>query len=359
MTGILFFTKGDKTIGSSRQRVWFVAEKLKTEYGYVYSVMHGIAYPFWRISRARWRMVRDTYRNLASPAYTVLFVHKALFPWDITFLILAAHFFLRKKLIFDLDDAEWEHSRVKSILFARAADMVFCGSHGIQDWAKTYNRHTLFIPTVIDSAVYASYAVQHEDQEQTTIGWVGVGRAHFLDGHFSIIKPVLDALHANGGIFRFVIIGSQNYRPLKDYFLNTPYPVVFVDSLNWDDPSVVPRSIQEHHIDIGIMPIYDTPFNRFKCAFKAIEFMGCGVPVVASRVGEASVVIEDKKNGFLVESKEEWEEALLSLMRSLDRRRTYGIDAKQRIKKCYSYALIVPLIEEALRSVISQENDKI
>ena len=44
---ILFFTKGDKCVGSSRQRIWFIAERLNKEYGIDYEVIHSIKYSSW------------------------------------------------------------------------------------------------------------------------------------------------------------------------------------------------------------------------------------------------------------------------------------------------------------------------
>src|SRR5688572_31719302 len=44
-----------------------------------------------------------------------------------------------------------------------------------------------------------------------------------------------------------------------------------------------------------------------KSGLKALQYMGVGVPVVASRIGAACEFVRDGENGFLVQSTEEWE----------------------------------------------------
>ena len=37
--------------------------------------------------------------------------------------------------------------------------------------------------------------------------------------------------------------------------------------------------------DVGIMPLPDEPFERGKCGYKLIQYMACGLPVIASPIG--------------------------------------------------------------------------
>lgn len=340
---ILFFTKGDKSVGSSRQRVWLLAEKLKEAYGHDYEILHSIHYPFWDFSSRRFQIFDDIRRKLAAGSWELIFVHKSLFPWDVVVLILFAKWFGGKRLIYDLDDAERLHSPVKSWFFARMADHVFCGSHVILDWAQKINKNAILVPTVVDADLYAKHVVHHRVRERYTIGWVGAGMRHYKDGHFAIIKPALDRL-APAIKFRFVIIGAQNYELLKDYFKDASFETVFVDELDWADPEAVPRAVEEYQFDVGVMPQNNLPFNRAKCGFKIIEYMACGVLAVASPVGENNIVIQNGRNGYLAATTAEWREALYKLLMNTDLRKELGKQALATVKARYSYQSVLSII---------------
>jgi len=347
---ILFFTKGDRKVGSSRLRVWLIAEELQAKYGLHYEVFHSVHYSVFSFTVARFRIFSEIFSKIRDTQYKILFVHKSLYPWDVVLLILAGRFLLRKRLVYDLDDAEWEHSFLKTWLLTKSAHAVFCGSHPILEWVEKHTPHAFFIPTVVDAVLYKSFSVQHKKRQQVTIGWVGVGRGYFQDGHFGILKPALDELWRKGLSFRFVVLGAQNHQPLKDYFNEEAYETIFVDELDWAGRASVPRAIHEYQFDIGVMPILDTPFDRAKCAFKAIEYMACGVPSVASRVGEATYLIQEGKNGFLAGNTDEWMHALQRLIEDADLRGAMGKQAQETITLHYSYEHTISQIYEILNT---------
>ena len=66
--------------------------------------------------------------------------------------------------------------------------------------------------------------------------------------------------------------------------------------------------------DVGVYPLADDEWSKGKCGFKAIEFMACGVPVVAAAVGVNREIIQDGVNGFLASTEDEWVEKLARLL---------------------------------------------
>jgi len=73
--------------------------------------------------------------------------------------------------------------------------------------------------------------------------------------------------------------------------------------------------------------------------------MATGLPTVSSPVGEILYIIEDGKNGFLANNKEEWENKLEKLIRDVKLRKKMGSKARKTIVDNYSIKVNNPLIE--------------
>ncbi len=342
---ILFLTKGDKNVASSRQRVWALAERL----GYPYEVIWGLKYPFWSLSKKRLGQIRGVLRAIKN--HDVLFVHKSLFPIDIIILILLAKKIFKKKIIFDLDDAEWEHSPAKSKMLARWADVIFAGSHLIYSWGKRYNAAIELVPTCFDHTIYKKYSIVPDDREVCTLAWVGLGTSHFRFGNLDILQPIFDMLKKRAFRFRFLLIGSQNNKNLKQFFTSENYESIFIDNLEWSKEGVVAKALNTYKVDIGLAPSKDSPFERGKCAGKILEYMAYGIPVVASAMGENNIVVKDSINGFLADSVDSWVEKILSLAKDVDLRRRLGREGQALVADFYSYHAIVPKVREILESL--------
>ena len=75
--------------------------------------------------------------------------------------------------------------------------------------------------------------------------------------------------------------------------------------------------------DVGIMPLADNEHSRGKCAYKALQYMTCGVPVVASDVGINREWIEKPGAGLAV-TEDGWTEALIAVLSDDEMRARMG-----------------------------------
>ena len=108
--------------------------------------------------------------------------------------------------------------------------------------------------------------------------------------------------------------------------------------------------------DVGVYPLADDEWARGKCGFKAIQFMACGVPVVASAVGVNREIIHDGVNGFLASNDDEWVEKVGRLLDDPSLRRRLGTAGRQTIEVRYSLRVNAPKIVATLRRAMGRSS---
>lgn len=312
-------------VASSNERVWIVADLLKKYHGYEYEIIPAAQCTVKKILATLW-----------SAYYNALVVHKSLFRWQTIALFVFARFILRKSFFYDLDDAQWLHSPRKSAVLAWMASGIFAGSQEIIAWAKRYNNNVVWIPTAVFHEEAARCVVRHRQKDIFTIGWIGGGPAHFRRGNLALVRPALEELGKRGYRFCFLMIGTHGLKELEDYFISPFFELKTIPLVPYDD---IFHYISE--FDIGIMPLVDEPFERGKCAAKAIQYMACGVPPVVSPVGENMVVVEQGKTGFLASTTEEWVNAFETLLNDVALRNAMGQAGMQKVARFYSFDVVV------------------
>jgi len=84
------------------------------------------------------------------------------------------------------------------------------------------------------------------------------------------------------------------------------------------------------------MPLADDEWAKGKCGLKVLQYMACGVPVVASPVGVNKEIIRDGENGFLAATDNEWLGKLSLLARDEELRRKLGQKGRETVENHFS-----------------------
>lgn len=70
---------------------------------------------------------------------------------------------------------------------------------------------------------------------------------------------------------------------------------------------------------IGLMPLIDSSYVQGKGGFKLIQYLSCGMPVIASNVGFNKEIVLNDYNGYLITNEKELIEPLVSITKDCDK----------------------------------------
>lgn len=265
--------------------------------------------------------------------YNIVLINREAFPVFGIFFEYIICKVLKKKLIFDFDDAIWisnvsegnkkygflkSFSKFEKIM--KMADVIIAGNKYLADYALQRNANTHIIPSCIDLDLYT---LKEKSKKNTVcIGWCG---SESTLQYLLSIKDVLINLQVKyGKSIYFKIIGSKD---------NVKIEGLNVLSTKWTKDTEVE---QLRELDIGIMPLPNDEWAKGKCSMKGIQYMGLGISTIMSAVGMNLEVITHEENGFLANSKKEWFEYLSILIEDKVLRDKFGIAGRKVIEENYS-----------------------
>jgi glycosyltransferase involved in cell wall biosynthesis len=101
------------------------------------------------------------------------------------------------------------------------------------------------------------------------------------------------------------------------------------------------------------MPLSDDAYARYKCGFKLLQYMGVGVPSVASPIGVNVDIIQDGVNGYLANTSSEWFDRINRLVEDSALRARLGTQGRYTVETKYSLANTLPVLIQTLRSLVN------
>lgn len=262
-------------------------------------------------------------------------VEKELLPW-VPWWFERWLWSWRVPCVVDYDDAIYATYAGRPFLKGKiasvmaAANAVVCGSEELVREASRHNNRVIHIPTTVD---VKTYRVIRRDGGGGRLGWVGTP---VTDRYLDLVLPALDAVNMRQTI-EVVLVGASQRPALRD----RPY----IRIVPWSE--AVEKDLGAL-FDIGIMPLYDDPFSRGKCAFKIIQYGACGLPTIASPVGANREVIIAGETGLLARDIEEWMRAVERLLNDPALQERMGRAARERVEKHYDIHIAIERWQELL-----------
>jgi len=352
MTRVLFLTKYGRKAASTRLRMLQYFPMLEDEgITSILSPLFDDSYLAHKFShgtvsarKALPALLRRTGSMVRAGQADVIVLQYELFPYLPGFLELLLRA-TKIPYVYDFDDAVFHaydlhrSSLVRLLLrnkirnAIKGARAVLAGSPYLVEYARTINPHVEWAPTCVDISRFPVKRWDDPAEKPFTIGWIGApSSVQFAAEAIPAIRELAKRIPV-----RLVYVGSGAVR----------YDGCVPEIREWSEATEVSEMLQ---FDVGIMPLPDEPWTRGKCAFKLIQYMACGLPVIASPVGMNRDVVTAGENGFLASSTAEWLQAFDALAARVDLRRAMGTNGRRRVERDFTTQVGGATLLRAIRS---------
>jgi glycosyltransferase involved in cell wall biosynthesis len=233
------------------------------------------------------------------------------------------------KVLYDFDDAVWtdafsERHYLKKIF--DIADFVTCDNEFLGDFVlQNYNKKCHLLPPYYDQIGY--YKKDKSSRETIKIGWLGSESTfHYMTS----IEESMNNILKNNSNVTLCLAGVSEKRVMKLFKKHTSQ-IEVITRYNAEQMFTFLNDL-----DVGIFPCYNDDDSKGRGFLKLILYMSVGLPVVSSYNDFVIQIVHLSKNGFIVNSKLEWEKALQLLINDKYTRDTLGNYAFNYVAKNYS-----------------------
>ncbi|MFM9984565.1 MAG: glycosyltransferase [Flavobacteriales bacterium] len=314
MTHLYWFAYHNAHSASVRYRGLYVVEYLKREFNYscdfiVPGYSFGIVFRFIRL------FCEIVFFKKKNAVIVVQKVHsKGIYARAIRGMIRLSGL----PVIYDIDDAEYLRCDPTMLhSFLQRADVCVVGSKRLQHYCMQFNQQV----AINTSPVIAHNNEKYKENEVFTIGWIGgyntnnpvsAAFSHKLSLH-QLFFPALKEIDIPIHLILLGVTEEEDVWQLDELFkanenIRIEVPLI----IDWQDEDYIYRQLAR--CDIGVAPMVDHPFNHAKSAFKVKQYLSCGVPVLASDVGENGRFVHHGENGYLCSGMEDFRLRLIEFM---------------------------------------------
>ena len=228
-----------------------------------------------------------------------------------------------RRILLDIDDAVWMDLRGEEAIeqVAKHSSGIIAGNNFLGDFFRRRGLRVWIVPTSVDTNRWQPSPVR--EHVKWTIGWSGT--ASNLKYLSSIEEPLADFLDRHRDAELLVVSES---RPTFNQ----------IPAGRWRFESWSPEREVElvQQMDVGLMPLASTDWERGKCGLKMLTYMAVGVPTIASPVGISEEIIRQSTVGFLARSSQDWYQVLHTLHQDRPLGRRLGECGRQLVEAEYS-----------------------
>ncbi len=262
--------------------------------------------------------------------YDFVFIHREVTPIGPPIFEWILAKVLKKKIIYDFDDAIWKENTTGSNAIAKIIKWsskvgsicswslkVSVGNEFLASYARQFNNQVLVNPTTIDTNQL--HLPSEKEKEKIVIGWTGT---HSTLRYIELLSDVINKVAEVRDIETLIIADQKPISKIIDFKF-----------LPWEKNTEINDL---NKIDIGLMPLEDDEWAKGKCGFKALQFMALEKPVLVSPVGVNANIIAQGVSGYHCVSPEDWESRLIELIDDQSLRKRMGKAGREKVIEEYS-----------------------
>lgn len=263
----------------------------------------------------------------------IIIVNRAIFPRimpPFTTLLLK-RYFENRTVYWDFDDNIISDNEITSkecnLLQNYAKEIIVTNEFLRNTIAKEYQDKVILLPTT--DKEFCNYLVSEVNQTRLEVYehnivliWIGTkNNLHYLRNILPEIKDASNILYerTKKRIVLNVVSNAKLETDVAEYLQ--------ISNIPWTRERAIEHLKNAH---IGLMPLEDDVYTRGKGGFKAIQYIGAGIPAIVSNVGFNSKVIENNVSGKLINNQKEWIESIVLLASDKNVWEKYSQNARKK-----------------------------
>jgi glycosyltransferase involved in cell wall biosynthesis len=248
-----------------------------------------------------------------------------------------------RRLVYDVDDAIWHpHGRPHHWLtqlrtthrlkaIARAADLCLAANQVLARQLRTWARRVEVLPMCLDGSLWRP--TPRPPTGRVRVGWAGApGNLPYLEA----LEPALIAAAQAAPEVEWAVLCGRAPR----------FHRLQAEHVAWQ-PGLEPGVVAT--FDVGLLPLPDNPFAAAKSPIKGLQYLACGVPVVASPLEATRELFHETEAARWAVAPEDWTRHLVSLVRDTATRQALGRTSRQLFEQHYSLETAGRRLAELLR----------
>lgn len=269
---------------------------------------------------------------------SILFIQREVFPRKVGAIrkALLKKLLSNNKVIWDFDDNIVEMKEISDyefdLLQKNSSTIFVCNDFLMSLIGKEFQNKVILFPTSDIKCnqfdVDKSNSTRLKDYDKIIkLSWVGTFN------NLKFLENIVAELDKSAEILKNKFDKELELKIISDAGLETKCNYLKIINIKWTRQRVIEELYNTH---IGLLPLDNNNLTKGKCAFKAIQYIGFGIPVIASNVGFNKEVIINNINGYLIDDNKDWINKIISLSTNVDLWKKFSNNSRARWLKDFN-----------------------